>query len=114
MCAEHSEEDNMPRRDFGQVASNSLEILESPLTLLPGVEPVFSVTVAGSGVLDTPTMLLYKGTKDVSSTNLSGSMSISDRAIICKKIEDLTPGDYVFYIFFNDGGIATCRFCRFY
>lgn len=104
----------MARKDFGQVASNSLEILESPLTLLPGVEPVFSIHVAGSNVLDTPTMALYKGTKDVSSTNLSGSMSISGRAIICKKIISLTPGDYVFYVSFNDGGIATVRFCRFY
>lgn len=104
----------MARKDFGQVASNSLEILESPLTLLPGVEPVFSVHVAGTGTLDTPTMSLYKGTKDVSLTNLSGSMSISGRSIICKKIISLTPGDYVFYVFYNDGGVATVRFCRFY
>jgi hypothetical protein len=103
----------MPKRDFGQVASNSLEILESPLTLLPGVEPVYSVTVAGSGTIASPTMKLYKGTKDVSSTNLSGSMSVSGRTIVCKKIITLTPGDWVFYIYFTDGGIATERFCRF-
>lgn len=104
----------MARKDFGQVASNSLEILESPLTLLPGVEPVFAVHVAGSGTIDTPTMALYKGTKDISGTNLTGSMSVSERTIVCKKIVTLTPGDFVFYVSFNDGGIATVRFCRFY
>ena len=96
------------------VPTNSLEILESPLTLLPSVEPVFSVEIAGSGTIDTPTMKLYKGSKDVSSTNLTGSMSVSGRTIVCKKITTLTPGDWVFYIYFNDGGIATQRFCRFY
>lgn len=103
----------MAKRDFGMVPSNSMEILESPLTLLPGVEPVFSVNIAGSGTIDTPTMKLYKGTKDVSSTNLTGSMSVSGRTIVCKKITTLTPGDWAFYIYFNDGGVATGRFCRF-
>lgn len=104
----------MPRRDFSMTPTNSLEILQSPLTLLPGVEPVFSVTIEGTGTIDTPTMKLYKGTKDVSGTNLTGSMSVSGRAILCKKITSLTPGDWVFYIYFNDGGIATERFCRLY
>jgi hypothetical protein len=104
----------MPKRDFGQVATNSLEVLESPLTLLPGVEPVFSINVAGSGVIDTPTMKLYKGSKDVSATNLTGSMTVSGRIIVCKKITGLTPGDWVFYVYFNDGGNLTERFCRFY
>lgn len=103
----------MARRDFGMVSSNTLEILESPLALLPGMEPVFSVTIAGTGTLATPTMKLYKGTKDVSSTNLTGSMSITNRTIVCKKITTLTPGDWVFYIYFTDGGIASQRFCRF-
>lgn len=103
----------MPKRDFGMVSSNSVEILESPLALLPGMEPVFSVEIEGSGVLDTPTMKLFKGSKDVSLTNLTGSMSISGRAIVCKKITSLTPGDWAFYIYFNDGGILTERFCRF-
>lgn len=104
----------MPRKDFGQVATNSLEILESPLTLLPGVEPLFQVHIAGSGTLAAPTMKLYKGSKDVSATNLTGSMSISGRDVLCKKITSLTPGDWVFYIYFTDDGIATQRFCRFY
>lgn len=103
----------MAKRDFGMVSSNSLEILESPLTLLPAVEPVFSVTISGTGSIDTPTMKLYKGSKDVSLTNLTGSMSVSGRTILCKKITGLTPGDWVFYIYFNDGGVATERFCRF-
>ena len=104
----------MAKRDFGMIPSNSLEILESPLTLLPGVSPIFSVTVAGSGTIDTPTMKLYKGTKDVSATNLTGSMTVSGRTIVLKQITSLSPGDWVFYVYFNDGGIATERFCRFY
>lgn len=104
----------MAKRDFGMISSNSLEILESPLTLLPGMSPVFSVEIAGSGTIDTPTMKLYKGTKDVSSTNLTGSMSVNNRTILCKQITNLTPGDWVFYVYFNDGGVATERFCRFY
>lgn len=104
----------MAKRDFGMVSSNSLEILESPLSLLPGVEPVFSVVISGNGTIDTPTMKLFKGTKDVSLSNLTGSMSVSGRTITCKKITGLTPGDWVFYIYFNDGGAATERFCRFY
>lgn len=104
----------MPRRDFDMVSSNSLEILESPLTLLPAVEPVFTVNIAGSGTIASPTMKIYKGTKDMSSTCLSGSMTVNGRAITCKKIVSLTPGDWVFYIYFTDGGIQTTRFCRIY
>ena len=107
----------MPRRDYGMVASNTLEILESPLALLPGMEPTFTVVVAGSGTIDvsgiTTPMKLFKGTKDVTSTNLSGSVSVSGRAITCKKIITLTPGDWAFYLYFNDGGVLTERFCRF-
>jgi len=103
----------MSRKDFGMVSSNSLEILESPLSLLPGVEPLFSVNIGGTGTIDTPTMKLFKGTKDVSTTNLTGSMSVSGRSIVCKKIVSLTAGDWVFYIYFNDGGVLTERFCRF-
>lgn len=104
----------MPKRDFDMVTSNNLEVLESPIALLPGMEPVFAVSVAGEGEILSPTMKLYKGSKDVSSTNLTGSMSVNDRVITCKKITTLTPGDWVFYIYYTDGGIATQRFCRLY
>jgi hypothetical protein len=103
----------MAKRTFDMVPTNSLEILESPLTLLPGVEPVFTVQISGTGTIASPTMKLYKGTKDVSATNLTGSMSVAGRAVTLKKITTLTPGDWVFYIYFTDGGIATERFCRF-
>lgn len=104
----------MAKRDFDMVTSNNLEVRESPIALLPGMEPVFSVQVAGTGTLDTPTMKLFKGSKDVSSTNLTGSMQINGRVITCKKIVDLTPGNWAFYIYYNDGGVATERFCRLY
>lgn len=104
----------MPRRDFGQVATNKLEILESPLTILVGMEPVFTIAISGSGTIASPTMKLFKGTKDISGTNLTGSMSISGRNITCKKITGLSAGDYAFYVYFTDGGVLTGRFCRFY
>lgn len=106
------------RKDFDMVSSNTLEVLESPLSLLPGMEPVFTVEVAGSGTIDitgiTTPMKLFKGTKDITSTNLSGSVTVSGRTITCQKITGLTPGEYVFYIYFNDGGVKTQRFCRFF
>lgn len=106
------------RKDFDQVATNSMEILESPMTILPGAEPVFSVEIAGDGTIDvsgiTTPMKLYKGSKDVSGTNLSGSVTVTNRTVNLKKIISLTPGDWVFYIYFNDGGVLTSRFCRFY
>lgn len=103
----------MPNRDFDMVSSNSMECLESPLSLLPDVQPVFSIQVAGSETIDSPTMKLFKGSKDISGTNLSGNMSVNGRTITCKQIISLTPGDYAFYVTFNDGGQQTERFCRF-
>jgi hypothetical protein len=102
----------MPNRDFDMVSTNTLEVRESPIALLPGMEPVFTVIIEGVGEITTPTMKLFKGSKDVSATNLSGSMSISGRYITCKKIISLTPGNWAFYIYYIDAGIATERFCR--
>lgn len=104
----------MPTKTFDQVTSNRLEILESPLSLLPGMSPLYTVTIAGTGTIASPTMKLFKGSKDVSSSNLSGSMSVSGRAITLKTIINLTPGDWVFYIYYTDGGVADERFCRMY
>lgn len=104
----------MPQKDFGQVVTNRLEVLESPLTILPGMQPIFAINIAGAGTLTSPTMKLFKGSKDVSATNLTGSMSISGTVVTCKQITSLTPGDWAFYIYFNDNGVATERFCRFY
>jgi hypothetical protein len=103
----------MAKRDFGQVATNRMEVLESPLTILPAVQPIFTITIGGTGTLASPTMKLYKGTKDISSTGLSGSMSVNGRTITCKQITGLSAGDYAFYIYYTDGGVADSRFCRF-
>lgn len=102
------------KRDFGQISTNRLEILESPLTILPGAEPVFTVQISGEGTIASPTMKLFKGTKDVSSTNLTGSMSVSLRSITLKKITSLSPGDWAFFIYFTDDGVADERFGRFF
>lgn len=103
----------MTSRDYNMLASNTKEVRESPISLLPGEEPVFTVTIEGTGTISgTPTMELYKGSTDDSS-NLTGSVSVSDRAITCKKITNLVGGaDYVFYITFVDDLVTTVRFCR--
>lgn len=103
----------MPRRDFGMVSTNTLEIRQSPISLLPDVQPIFTLTVSGSGEIgNSPTMKIYKGSKDVSNDLLTGVMSVTNRRITLKQISGLTPGEYVFYVTFTDGGQQTCRFCR--
>jgi hypothetical protein len=103
----------MPKRDFGMVAINRLEVLESPMTLLPGMEPIFTIHIGGNGTLASPTMKLFKGSKDVSGTNLTGSMSVSGRVLTCKQITGLSAGEWAFYVYYTDGGLASGRFGRF-
>ena len=103
----------MPSRTFDMVATNSLEALESPLVLLPGMSPIITMTIGGTGTITNPTMKLFKGSKDVSATNLSGSMSVTGRAITCKQITSLSAGEWIFYVLYEDAGVPDERFCRF-
>jgi len=99
---------------FNTLASNTREAKNSPFSYLPGEEPVWQLTVAGSGTLASPTMKLFKGSSDISSTNLTGSLSVSGRTITTKKATSLVGGsDYAAIVYFTDNGILTGRFWRF-
>lgn len=89
-----------------------LKASESPLLIYPGQSVTYSMVIDGQGVLDTPTMSIYKvntGT-DLASTLLSGSMSVTGRTITLKTISGLSSGEYLAYVFFNDNGKATARY----
>jgi hypothetical protein len=101
-------------RSFSMVATNNRELLESPLVYGPSDQPVWSITIPGTGTLASPTMKLFKGTTDVSSADLTGSMSISGRVVTTKTMYNLVGGsDYAAYIYFTDGGVPTSRYCLF-
>lgn len=107
----------MPKPTFDMVATNRLEALESPMVFLPQQEPKITFNIGGSGTIDvtgiTTSCKLFKGSKDVTATNLSGSVSITGRAFTAKQIVSLTPGDWILYIIYNDNGIKDQRFLRF-
>jgi hypothetical protein len=98
--------------NFGTIATNVTECRESPLLWLPGVDSYVQISVAGSGTLASPTMTLYENGIDVSSTKLTGSMSIptGSRTIKTKSFASLVGGsNYKAYISFTDDGVPQVR-----
>ena len=91
-------------------ALNWWRVNEAPILMYPSQTVTDTLSVDGEGTLASPTMSLYKKTTDVSSTNLSGSMSVSGRTITLKSISGLTSGEYIAYVYFTDGGVATARY----
>lgn len=90
---------------------NTLRVDESPITLYPGQSITPSLIVDGQGAIASVTMSAYKGTGDVSSTVLSGSITPpTTRTITLKTISGLTTGIYIIYIFFTDAGQSTARY----
>jgi hypothetical protein len=93
------------------IAFNKLRTIESPLTIYPGQSVTYTLSVNGEGTLASPTMYVYKGTSDNSSTALSGSLSITGRLITLKTIGSLSGGsEYIAYVYFTDGGKSTVRY----
>lgn len=102
----------MNQFDFGTLAKNITECRESPLLWLPGIDDNLQILIEGEGVLASPTMSLYENGKDVSSTKLTGAMSIppGSRVIKTKTFTSLVGGaSYKAYIFFTDSGVAEAR-----
>ncbi len=91
-------------------ALNWWRVNEAPILMYPSQTVTDTLSVDGEGTLASPTMSLYKKTTDVSSTNLSGSMSVTNRVITLKAISGLTSGEYIAYVYFTDGGTATARY----
>lgn len=91
-------------------ALNWWRAIDAPVTIYPSTTITEQLQVDGEGTLASPTMSLFKGTNDVSSDYLSGTMTVSGRTITLKQIASLTSGDYIAYVYFTDGGIATARY----
>lgn len=94
--------------DFGTVSKQNQEIRESPLLWLPGVDSSLSVQVDGEGTITDASMVLYENGRDVTSTLLTGSISISGRVITTKTFQNLVGGNnYKYYIYFSDDGLRS-------
>lgn len=94
--------------DFGTVSKQNQEIRESPLLWLPGVDSSLSVQVDGEGTVTDASMVLYENGRDVTSTLLTGSISISGRVITTKTFQNLVGGNnYKYYIYFSDDGLRS-------
>lgn len=81
------------------ITSSSANVLEGPQWCYEGDGPVFSVTKLGvANILNdaTLTMKVYKGSTDVSSTVLTGSMSSTGNVATTKTFQNLTGGDNLF------------------
>ena len=93
--------------DFGTISKNKTEARESPLLWFPGVDDYFHYQVDGTGEITPTAMYLYENGNDVSSTKLTGSLSVSGRVIKSKTISGLVGGNtYKVYLYFTDGGIG--------
>jgi len=93
------------------LAQNGLRVSESPILIYPGQSIAFQIVIDGQGTITSPTMSMYKSTTDDSATVLSGSLSVSGRAVTLKTIGSLAGGsEYIGYVFFTDGGKSTARY----
>lgn len=96
--------------DFGSVARQKLELKEGSILMLPGVDTNISIQVDGSNTITSPTMKLFQGSRDISATNLTGSMSVNGRRITTQIFTGLKGGlEYGASVFFGDGGVGTAR-----
>jgi hypothetical protein len=92
--------------DFGMIGKNKTEARESPILWFPGVNDYFQYQVDGTGSITAQSMYLYENGVDVSSTKLSGSLSVSGRVIKSKVISSLVGGNiYKVYFYFTDSGV---------
>jgi hypothetical protein len=103
-------------KSFSMTSTNSKEVRESPKLVLPGENPVFSITIDGTGTIAndaTLTMKLFKGSTDISSTGLTGSLSVSGMTITTKTVTGLVGGnEYFAVVYFTLNGVLTGRFVR--
>ena len=98
---------------YQQTDYQKYRIEESPIMILPGQVFTASVTISGYGEITNPAMYMYKGTTNVSSGVLTGSMSVSDRTITLKSVSNLVGGNsYLLYLLFQDDGKDTWRYAE--
>lgn len=85
------------------VSKNKLDVNESPFSFWDGQAVLFNVTWEGEGTLSSPTNTLYREREDKSSTQLSGSTTVSGRIQTCKLATLTPPGDWALFCTVTDG-----------
>lgn len=90
----------------------SIWVNESPITVVEGAEPVYTITVDGvTSIAASPTAKIYKAGTDVTSTNMpTGSASASGNIITLPTIKNLVGGNvYVVVATFTGDGVKDIR-----
>lgn len=96
--------------NFQTIGTNVIFVRESPFVFLPSAQPVWSITVSGSGTLVWVVDYLYEGKTDVSSTKLANLTSVSGRVLTSRTCQNLVGGsEYVHYFVYTDNGKQTER-----
>lgn len=83
---------------------NDYMVNESPLLLVEGATPTYSLVVPGATTVTsdgTLAMYAYKGSTDASATFLTGSMSASGNVVTLKQLTGLKGGDKLFVTVFG-------------
>jgi len=75
------------------VTTNDPYVIESPVTMVEGASCAFTIQVVGATTVASPTCVIYNNQQDTSSTNLSGSASVSGNVITTKIVGDLKGGE---------------------
>lgn len=99
-------------KDFGTVSTHITEVAESPLIWMPNVSDFLTLQIDGTGTLANASMALYENGQDVSSTKLTGSLTIptGGRTIKTKTLQSMVGGNvYHWYVYFTDDGVTSVR-----
>lgn len=88
---------------YQNVANNKLYVNESPFVFWENETALFNVVWEGEGTLSSPTNTLYYRKVDKSSTQLSGSTTVSGRVQTTKLATLNTPGEWLLMCQVTDG-----------
>lgn len=96
--------------------SDNIWVKESPLAIVEGAEPVYTLTVEGASTIASPSVKIYKGGQDVTSTNMTGSASTNGTTnITLPKIVSVKGGNvYVVVITATINGIVEVKKMKIY
>ena len=92
------------------MAENKVWILESPISLASGAEPVYTVVFDGATTCASPTAKIFQGSTDKTSTNMSGSATASGNVVTLPKVVNLVGGlTYVIVLTVTVDSIVTVK-----
>jgi hypothetical protein len=75
------------------VTTNDPWVIESPVTMVEGSSAAFTIQVVGATTVASPTCAIYNNQQDTSSTNLTGSASVSGNVITTKIVGTVKGGE---------------------